>query len=174
MSTLTISKTHISGQKPRRRQLNTKVCDSKSAIFRILSFFLSFFLHYDLCSNNDNSKIVQALTLILTRNGCSSQCVASPPLSVFIASNSPWSIKAIILQHSVVAVRCEGRHFLILYTCTHVVLFRSQVPRSWSGNETSAHKAKSRVDHAHDWHALVVGKVYKHRIRKALHSAANL
>ena len=30
-----ISKTHISGQKPRGRQLNKKVCGSKSAIFVI-------------------------------------------------------------------------------------------------------------------------------------------
>ena len=121
-----ISKTHISGQKPRGRQLNTKVCDSKSAIFRILlSFFLSC---YDFCSNNDNSKTVQALTLILARNGCSSQCAASQPLSVFIVSNSPWSIKAI--HNTVVAVRCEGRHFLMLYACAHVVSFPGQIPRS--------------------------------------------
>ena len=32
-----ISKTHISAQKPHRRQLNTKVCGSESAIFLILS-----------------------------------------------------------------------------------------------------------------------------------------
>ena len=62
----------------------------------LLAFFLAFFLScYDFCSNNDNSKMVQALTLILARNGCSSQRAASQPLSVFIASNSPWSIKAI-------------------------------------------------------------------------------
>ena len=96
-----ISKTHISGQKPRGRQLNKKVCGSKSAIFVILSFFLSFFLCFFVqttLSNNDNSKTVQALTLILARNGCSSQRAASQPLSVFIASNSPWSIKAIIIR----------------------------------------------------------------------------
>ena len=75
-----ISKTHISGQKPRRRQLNKKVCGSKSAIFVILSFLVQTTL-----SNNDNSKTVQALTLILARNGCSSQRAASQPLSVFIA-----------------------------------------------------------------------------------------
>ena len=37
-----ISKTHISAQKPRGRQLNTKVCGSENAIF-LLSFFLSLF-----------------------------------------------------------------------------------------------------------------------------------
>ena len=36
LSGFVISKTHISGQKPRRRQLNAKVYGSKSAIFRIL------------------------------------------------------------------------------------------------------------------------------------------
>ena len=36
LSAFVISKTHISGQKPRGRQLNAKVCDSKSAIFRLL------------------------------------------------------------------------------------------------------------------------------------------
>ena len=39
-----ISKTHRSAQKPRGRQLNTKVCGCKIAIFLIL---LSFFLRYD-------------------------------------------------------------------------------------------------------------------------------
>ena len=42
-SAFVISKTHISGQKPRGRQINTKVCVSKSAIF---VYF---------CSNNDIS-----------------------------------------------------------------------------------------------------------------------
>ena len=83
-----ISKTHISGQKPRRRQLNEKVCGSKSAIFVILLCSANL-------SNNDNLKTVQALTLIVARNGCSSQHAASQALGVFIASNSSWSIKAI-------------------------------------------------------------------------------
>ena len=48
LSAFVISKTDITGQKPRGRRLNAKVCDSKSAIFRILS-------SYDFCSNNDNS-----------------------------------------------------------------------------------------------------------------------
>ena len=92
LSAFLISKTHISGQKSRGRQLNPKVCGSKSAIFLILSFFVTTF--FSCSSNNDNSKTVQALTLILARNGSSSQCAASQPLSVFIASNSPWSTKA--------------------------------------------------------------------------------
>ena len=46
LSAFVISKTHISGQKPRERQLNAKVCDSKSAIFRlhISSFFVATFV----------------------------------------------------------------------------------------------------------------------------------
>ena len=36
LSAFVISKTHISGQKPRGRQINAKVCGSESAIFRIL------------------------------------------------------------------------------------------------------------------------------------------
>ena len=93
LSAFVISKTHISDQKPRGRQLNKKVCGSKSAIFVILSSS-SFFVQTTL-SNNDNTKTVQALTLILAPNRCSSQRAASQPLSVFIASNSSWSIKAI-------------------------------------------------------------------------------
>ena len=84
LSAFVISKTHISGQKLRGRQLNKKGCGTKSAIFVILSFFVQTTF-----SNNDNSKTVQALTLILARNGCSSQCAASQPFSVFIASIHP-------------------------------------------------------------------------------------
>ena len=55
------------------------------------------------------------------------------------------------LQHSVVAVRCEGRHFLILYACAHEVSFPGQIPRSlvWGrhlahkGNEPRARLARS-------------------------------
>ena len=44
LSGFVISKTHTNGQKPRGRQLNAEVRGSESAIFRILSFFLSFFV----------------------------------------------------------------------------------------------------------------------------------
>ena len=46
-----------------------------------------------LCSNNDNSKTVQVLTVILSQNLCLSQRGAIRSLSVFIAPNSPWSMK---------------------------------------------------------------------------------
>ena len=84
-----ISKTHISAQQPRGRKLNAKVCGCKSAIFLILS---SSSLR-PLCSNNDNSKTVQVLTVILSQNLCLLQRGAIRSLSVFIVPNSPWSIK---------------------------------------------------------------------------------
>ena len=55
LSDFVISKTHISGQKPRGRQLNAKVCGHESAIFRIL---LSFFLVKTTMFNNDISQTV--------------------------------------------------------------------------------------------------------------------
>ena len=86
-----ISKTHISAQQPRGRKLNAKVCGCKSAIFLILSSSSSSLR--PLFSNNDNSKTVQVLTVILSQNLCLSQRGAIRSLSVFIVPNSPWSIK---------------------------------------------------------------------------------
>ena len=60
LSSFMISKTHKIGQKPRGRQLNAKVCVSKSAIFLILCS--------DHWLNDDNSKTARVLTLILARN----------------------------------------------------------------------------------------------------------
>ena len=88
-----ISKTHISAQQPRGRKLNAKVCGCKSAIFLILSSSSSSSSLRPLCSNNDNSKTVQVLTVILSQNLRLSQRGATRSLSVFIAPNSPWSIK---------------------------------------------------------------------------------
>ena len=88
-----ISKTHISAQQPRGRKLNAKVCGCKSAIFLLLSSSSSSSSLRPLCSNNDNSKTVQVLTVILSQNLCLSQRGAIRSLSVFIAPNSPWSIK---------------------------------------------------------------------------------
>ena len=88
-----IGKTHISAQQPRGRKLNAKVCGCKSAIFLILSSSSSSSSLRPLCSNNDNSKTVQVLTVILSQNLCLSQRGAIRSLSVFIAPNSPWSIK---------------------------------------------------------------------------------
>ena len=106
------------------------------------------FLRYDFCSNNDKSKTLEALTLILARNGCSSQHPASQPLSVkFTMVNKSHS------QHSVVAVRCEGRHFLILYACAHEVSFPGQYHAHWSQNDTSAQgKHAARKEEYEKWH----------------------
>ena len=109
----------ISGQKPHGRQLNAKVYGSKSAIFRILSFllrpqcsktFLSIHRHFS-----------TKLMLITTRSSTSTQCLHSFKFTLVNKSH---------LQHSVVAVRCEGRHFLILYACAHEVSFPGQIPHS--------------------------------------------
>ena len=84
-----ISKTHTSPQESRGRQLNAKVCGNENAIFLIVSFFLVKTTEF----NNDISKAVQVLTVILSRNWCLSQRRSLQPLSIFIATNSPWSIK---------------------------------------------------------------------------------
>ena len=137
------------------------MCDSKSAIFHLLS---SFFLHYDFCSSNDNSKTVQALTLILVRNRCSSQHAASQPLSVFTLVNKSHS------QHSVVAVCCEGRHCSHAHTKSHfqpnTTLIGLGTTLVHKGNKLRARLARSLP--------VVVGKVCEHHIGKALNSAANL
>ena len=45
-----------------------------------------------------------------------------------------------LLQHSEAAVRCLGRHFLILYACAHEVSFPDQRPLSsvWKRDSTQA------------------------------------
>ena len=111
-----LSKTHISGQKPCGRQLNAKVCSSESATLVIL---LSCYDHY-----------VQQRYLA---NGLSTHRHFSTKLMLITARSSmtayerPHSFKFTLVnkshsQHSVVAVRCEGHHFLILYACVHVSL----------------------------------------------------
>ena len=127
LSAFVISKTHISGQKPRGRQINTKVCVSKSAIFVILSFFLSFLLRllfkqrYLANYLSTHRHFSTKLILITTRSSTSTQRLHS---FKFILVNKSHS------QYSVFAVRCEGRHFLILYACAHDVSFPGQIPRS--------------------------------------------
>ena len=119
-----ISKTHISGQKPRGRQLNKKVCCSKSAIFLIL---LSFLLRPQ-CSTTTSENSLSThrhfstkLILNTTWSSTSTQRLDSFKFTLVNKSHS---------QHSVVAVRCEGRHFLILYACVHEVSFPGQIPHS--------------------------------------------
>ena len=61
-SVFMISKTHITAQKLRGRQLNAKVCGSESAIFLFL--LSSFLLIKTTKFNNDISNTVQVLTVI--------------------------------------------------------------------------------------------------------------
>ena len=81
LSGFMISKVHIVAQKPYRRQLNTKVCSSKSAISVILVTITMF--------NTDNSKTVEVLTIILKWNWYLPQHGALQPLSVFLFSIYP-------------------------------------------------------------------------------------
>ena len=126
LSAFVISKTHISGQKPRGRQLNKKVCDSKSAIFVIL---LSSFFVQTTCQAIITRKWLRyshldfstKLMLVGTRSFPTTQRLHSFKFTLVSKSHS---------QHSVVAVHCEGRHFLILYACAHEVSFPGQIPRS--------------------------------------------
>ena len=142
-----ISKTRISAQKLCKRQLNAKVCGSKSAIFVILSSLRP------LCSNNGNSKTVQVLTIILSQNWCLSQRGAIQPLSVFIAPNSRSCSR-----HCLGAVCYIGRHFQMLYACTNAVSFPNQRPRllvwerDWCTSEIAA---LTSVDYG--WHSISRG-----------------
>ena len=131
-----------------------------------LSFFLSFLLRllfkqrYLANYLSTHRQFSTKLILITTRSSTSTQRLHS---FKFILVNKSHS------QHSVVAVRCEGRHFLILYACAHEVSFPGQIPRSLvcSSEINCARLARSLP--------VVVGTVqYEHHIGKALHSAANL
>ena len=77
-------------------------------------------------------------------------------------------------QHSVVAVRCEGCYFLILYTCAHKVSFPGQIPRSLVWERHLAHKGNE--PHARLARSLpvVVGKVCEHYTGKALNFSCQL
>ena len=122
-----ISKSHISGQRPRGRQINTKVCVSKSAIFVILSFFLSFLLRllfkqrYLTNCVSTHRHFSTKLILITTRSSTTIRRLHSFEFTPVNKSHS---------QHSEAAVRCLGRHFIILYACAHEVSFPHQRPRS--------------------------------------------
>ena len=67
-------------------------------------------------------------------------------------------------QHSVAAVRCLGRHFLILYACAHEVSFPDQRPRSETSTGTQVKwPAATTV-----FFPVALGKAYEHHIGKAL------
>ena len=140
-----ISKTHISGQKPHGRQLNKKVCGHESAIFLFL--FLSSYDHdvqqrYLANGLSTHRHFSTKLILITTRISTTNRCLHSINFTLVNKSHS---------QHSVAAVRCEGRHFVILYACAHEVSFPSQIPRSlvWE-----RHYFTREMNHARGWHGL--------------------
>ena len=60
LSAFMISKTHIVVQKPRRKQVNIKLCINESAILVILFFLCSLF-------NNYNSRLFRILTVVLAQ-----------------------------------------------------------------------------------------------------------
>ena len=120
-----ISKTHTSGQKPRGRQLNTKVCVSKSAIFLILCS--DHFVNYD------NSKTAQVLTLILARSKRMLITACSFPTTQRLHSFKFTQVNKSHSQHSEAAVRCLGRHFIILYACAHEVSFPGSLLKNGGG-----------------------------------------
>ena len=84
LSVFMICKTHIVPQKPRGRQL----AKCKSVQYCIAKFVCSTTRF-----NNDISKMLQVLTVILSQNWCLSQHRALQSLDIFIATNSPWLIK---------------------------------------------------------------------------------
>ena len=75
------------------------------------------------------------------------------------------------------AVCCEGWHFLILYTCTHKVLFTNQTPQSLVWGLVHM-KSCELTSMQYAWLArsfpVVLGKAYEHHVGKALFSAAYL
>ena len=117
LSAFVISKTHTVAQKPRGRQLKAKVYSSKSTIFRILSsFFITTFVQTTITQNGSSTHLDFSTKqmLITVHSFPATQCHHSLKFTMVDKSHS---------QHSVVAVRCEGRHFLTLYACIHVVSF---------------------------------------------------
>ena len=112
LSGFVISKTHVSGQKPPRRELNTEACCSESAIFRILlSFFVQpsiFQQRYLTNSLSTHCHFSTKLILITAWSPMTTQCLRS---FKFNKSHS---------QHSVVAVHYKGCHFLNLNIHVHM------------------------------------------------------
>ena len=126
-----ISKTHISGQKPRGRQLNAKVCGSKSTIFRILSLFRPLVKRRQLENGSSTHLDFSMKRMLIT--------ALSFPTTQRLHSFKFTLVNKSHSQHSEAAVRCEGRHFLILYACAHEVSFPDRRPRSlvWKREYTS-------------------------------------
>ena len=120
LSAFAISKTHTSGQKPRGRQLNTKVAVMKVLFFL---FFLIFLLRPRCSTTISGKRFIYSSSFQHETDPYHNEELYNQSAS----STSPWSIKAI--HNTVAAVRCEGRHFVILCACAQVVSFPYQILR---------------------------------------------
>ena len=130
-----ISTTHTSGQKPRGRQLNAKVCGSESAIFRNCSCYDHYVQQLYLANGlSTHRNFSTKLMLITAWSSTTTQRLHSFKLTLVNKSHS---------QHSEAAVRCSGHHFLILYACAHEVSFPDQRPRSlvWKRDKRNRQRA---------------------------------
>ena len=121
-----ISKTHISAQRPRGRQLNTKVCGSESAIFSF--FFLSFLLRPQSSTTISRKRFNYSPSFYHKTDAYHSADLYNHSVSSY--SYEFTQVDKTVLQLCPVAVRCVGRHFIMLYACTYVVSFPNQRLRS--------------------------------------------
>ena len=167
MSAFVISKTHMSSQKPRRRQLNTKMYTCHFSY----SFFLS-------CQDHDVQQRYLKNGLSAHRHFCTKLMLISARSST--TTRRLHSFKFTLVnnhsQHSEAAVRCLGCHFLILYTCTQEVSFPDQRLRSlvWKRDEYTSEIASGQYS-TQGWHSLFPPWHWarlEHHVGKALHSAA--
>ena len=110
-----------------------KTAKHKSAIFRI---FFSFFIMTTLFKQryiSTHRHFSTKLMLITARSSTTTQLLHSFKFSLVNKGHS---------QHSVVAFHWEGRLFLILYACIHIVSFPGQIPRSLVWEQDYSAQAK--------------------------------
>ena len=124
LSAFTISKTLISGQKVRRRQLKAKcaVANVPFFVFFLLSFFVQLSIFQQWYLANSLSAHCHFRTKLM-RSSTTTRCLHSFKFTLVNKSHS---------QHSEAIVHCLGRHFLILYACAPKVSFPDQRAHSWS------------------------------------------
>ena len=159
-----ISKAHISAHKPRRRQLNAKVCSSESAIFLILlqtmfrpqcsttisrkrlKYSPSFYHETDAYHSVElcNHSVSSLLQIHPSQENCSQLCP--------------------------VAVCCVGYHFLLLYACAHVVSVPNQRPQSLGLGARLVHTWNRELSRLARSLPVVVAKA--HAVGRVLHLAA--
>ena len=113
----------------------------------LVFLFLSFFLVKTTMFNNNVSNSLNThchfstkVMLITVQSSTTTQHLRSFKLTLVNESHS---------QHSVAVIHCEGCHFLILYTCAHVVSFPELMldPLMCSSCPSEAVAAKSITRH---------------------------